>query len=72
MVGLFFTNERVTNFEEAQTSDLDLFARYFKGMLNEGISIAPSQFEGMFLSTEHSDADIEATIEAAERVFSTL
>ncbi|WP_078391835.1 glutamate-1-semialdehyde 2,1-aminomutase [Shouchella patagoniensis] len=72
MVGLFFTNERVTNFEKAQTSDLDLFSRYFKGMLNEGISIAPSQFEGMFLSTEHSDADIEATIEAAERVFSTL
>lgn len=59
MIGLFFTDERVTDFEKAKTADLDLFARYFRGMLAEGISIAPSQFEGMFLSTAHTDADIE-------------
>ncbi|GAF13381.1 LOW QUALITY PROTEIN: glutamate-1-semialdehyde aminotransferase [Bacillus sp. JCM 19045] len=72
MIGLFFTDERVTDFEKAKTADLDLFARYFRGMLAEGISIAPSQFEGMFLSTAHTDADIEKTIQAADRVFSTL
>lgn len=72
MIGLFFTNERVTDFEKAKTADLDLFARYFRGMLAEGISIAPSQFEGMFLSTAHTDDDIEKTIQVADRVFSTL
>lgn len=72
MIGLFFTDERVYNFEKAQTSDLDLFAAYFRGMLAEGISLAPSQFEGLFLSTAHSNEDIEATIAAAERVFQAI
>lgn len=72
MIGLFFTNEHVTNFDQAKTADLELFARYFRGMLEEGVSIAPSQFEGLFLSTAHTDDDIEKTIEAANRVFATL
>lgn len=59
MIGLFFTNEHVTNFDQAKTADLELFARYFRGMLEEGVSIAPSQFEGLFLSTAHTDDDIE-------------
>ncbi|SDC24223.1 glutamate-1-semialdehyde 2,1-aminomutase [Shouchella lonarensis] len=72
MIGLFFTNEQVTNFTQAQTSDLQLFAAYFRGMLAAGISIAPSQFEGMFLSTKHTDEEIEQTIAAAESVFKKL
>lgn len=72
MVGLFFTNEHVRDFPSAKTADLDLFAAYFREMMQEGISIAPSQFEGMFLSTKHTDEMIEETIEAAKRVFARI
>ncbi|GGC93035.1 glutamate-1-semialdehyde 2,1-aminomutase [Thalassobacillus devorans] len=69
MVGFFFNNEEVHNFETASSSDLDLFAKYYRGMIEEGIFLPPSQFEGLFLSTAHSDEDIEKTIEAAKKVF---
>ncbi|KFZ42533.1 hypothetical protein JS80_09355 [Anoxybacillus sp. KU2-6(11)] len=72
MIGIFFTNERVINYETAKTSDLDLFARYYQEMANEGIFLPPSQFEGMFLSTAHTDEDIEKTIEAARRAFAKM
>lgn len=64
MVCPFFTDQKVINYETARTSNLELFKAYFGEMLNQGVSIAPSQFEGMFVSTAHSDEDIEATIEA--------
>ena len=54
MIGFFFTNEKVVDFKSAKTSDLEWFSTYYKGMLEEGIFLPPSQFEGMFLSTEHS------------------
>lgn len=72
MIGLFFTNEDVINYEAAKTSNLDFFASYFKTMLEKGISLPPSQFEGLFLSTAHSDEDIEKTIEAADAAFQNL
>ncbi|WP_413379331.1 glutamate-1-semialdehyde 2,1-aminomutase [Alkalihalobacillus sp. 1P02AB] len=72
MVGFFFTDEKVVNFEVAKTSNLDYFANYFREMLNEGISLPPSQFEGMFLSTKHTEEDIDKTIAAAEKAFSKL
>ncbi|WP_059103900.1 glutamate-1-semialdehyde 2,1-aminomutase [Shouchella shacheensis] len=72
MVGFFFTDENVRDFESAKTSDLDLFAAYFRGMIEEGVSVAPSQFEGLFLSTKHTDEDIEKTIAAVKRVFARL
>lgn len=72
MIGLFFTNEDVYNFEKAKTSDLQLFAAYYKEMANQGVFLPPSQFEGIFLSTAHTDADIEKTIQAAERAFANL
>ncbi|MFC0297010.1 glutamate-1-semialdehyde 2,1-aminomutase [Geobacillus jurassicus] len=72
MIGFFFTNEPVINYETAKTSDLELFAAYYREMANEGIFLPPSQFEGLFLSTAHSDDDIEYTIAAAERVFARL
>ncbi|KPD01565.1 Glutamate-1-semialdehyde 2,1-aminomutase [Geobacillus sp. BCO2] len=72
MIGFFFTNEPVVNYETAKTSDLELFAAYYREMANEGIFLPPSQFEGLFLSTAHSDDDIEYTIAAAERVFARL
>ncbi|XOK59370.1 glutamate-1-semialdehyde 2,1-aminomutase [Paenibacillus elgii] len=64
MVCPFFTDQRVTNYETAKQSDLNKFNRYFGLLLDYGVSIPPSQFEGMFVSAAHSDDDIEATIEA--------
>ncbi|USK58989.1 glutamate-1-semialdehyde 2,1-aminomutase [Peribacillus asahii] len=72
MIGVFFTNEDVINFETAKTSDLTFFASYFREMANQGVYLPPSQFEGLFLSTAHSDEDLEKTIAAAEHAFSTL
>src|SRR5690625_1396409 len=62
MMGVFFTDQPVTNFDEAQTSDLELFKKYYQGMIEEGIFLPPSQFEGLFMSTAHTDEDIEQTI----------
>ncbi len=72
MVGFFFNQEPVTNFETASQSNLEMFASYYRGMIEEGIFLPPSQFEGLFLSAAHSDEDIERTIEAAKKVFATL
>ncbi|MNR52180.1 Glutamate-1-semialdehyde 2,1-aminomutase [compost metagenome] len=64
MVCPFFTDEKVINYETAKTSDLNLFNRYFAALVDEGISVPPSQFEGMFVSGVHTEEDIDATIEA--------
>ena len=72
MIGVFFTNEDVINYESAKTSDLTFFASYYREMAEQGIYLPPSQFEGLFLSTAHSDEDIEKTIAAAEQAFAKL
>ncbi|AUZ31631.1 glutamate-1-semialdehyde 2,1-aminomutase [Bacillus licheniformis] len=72
MIGFFFTNGPVINYDTAKQSDLGLFAEYYKGMADEGVFLPPSQFEGLFLSTAHTDDDIEHTIKAAERVFERI
>ncbi|MFC7061629.1 glutamate-1-semialdehyde 2,1-aminomutase [Halobacillus seohaensis] len=72
MVGVFFTNEPVVNFETANQSDLEMFSRYYRGMIEQGVFLPPSQFEGIFLSSAHTDEDIEDTIQAVETVFQTL
>ncbi|BDG36979.1 glutamate-1-semialdehyde 2,1-aminomutase [Parageobacillus sp. VR-IP] len=72
MIGFFFTNEKVINYEKAKTSDLDMFAIYYREMAEQGIFLPPSQFEGLFLSTEHTEEDIEKTIAAAERAFAKI
>lgn len=72
MVGPFFTSDEVVNYETAKSSDLELFRRYFAAMITEGINIAPSQFEGMFVSGVHTEEDIEATIEAHRRALKAL
>lgn len=72
MLGVFFTNEKVVNFDAAKTSNLEYFSKYYQAMIEEGIFLPPSQFEGLFLSTEHTDADIEKTIEAIRKAFSKL
>ncbi|MDF1506900.1 glutamate-1-semialdehyde 2,1-aminomutase [Robertmurraya sp. DFI.2.37] len=72
MIGFFFTKEDVINYEAAKTSNLDFFASYYQEMANQGVFLPPSQFEGLFLSTAHSDEDIDKTIAAAEVAFSKL
>ncbi|WP_124727077.1 glutamate-1-semialdehyde 2,1-aminomutase [Staphylospora marina] len=72
MVCLFFTHEKVSDYAGAKTSDTDLFARYFRLMLEEGVLVPPSQFEGMFLSTAHTDEDIARTLEANRRALKKL
>ncbi len=72
MLGLFFTEKRVSDFAGAQTSDLTMFAKYFKGMLERGIYLAPSQYEALFVSSAHNEGDVQATILAAKEVLDTL
>jgi glutamate-1-semialdehyde 2,1-aminomutase len=68
----YFSSAPVHNLEDALRSDRQRFAKYFHGMLNEGVYLAPSQFEAGFLSTAHSPADVDKTIAAAARVLRQL
>ena len=69
---LYFTNEKVTHYEQVENSDGDAFAQFFKLMLNQGINLAPSKFEAWFLTTEHTEEDIDRTLEAADYAFSKM
>ena len=60
---LFFTEQEVVDYTSAKSSDTKAFSEYFKGMLAQGIHMAPSQFEAMFISAAHSDEDIQRTID---------
>ena len=68
----YFTDQPVHNLADAMKSDRERFARYFRGMLEQGVFLAPSQFEAGFLSTAHTEADIEATIQAARTVLKKI
>ncbi|RSD23330.1 glutamate-1-semialdehyde 2,1-aminomutase [Mesobacillus subterraneus] len=72
MIGIFFTNENVINYDVAKRSNLEFFAAYYREMANEGVFLPPSQFEGLFLSTAHTDEDLQKTIQAAEKAFAKL
>jgi glutamate-1-semialdehyde 2,1-aminomutase len=72
MLGMFFTDRQVTSFDDAKTSDLQMFSAFYQGMRQQGIYIAPSQFEVLFLSAAHTDEHIDATISAAEQVLAAL
>ncbi|WP_201713660.1 glutamate-1-semialdehyde 2,1-aminomutase [Rossellomorea arthrocnemi] len=72
MIGIFFTNEEVSNYEGAKSSDLEMFADYYREMAHSGVFLPPSQFEGLFLSTAHTDDDIEKTLQAAEKAFEKI
>ncbi len=69
---LFFAEQPVHNLAEAMQTDRERFKKYFHGMLAEGVYLAPSAFEAAFLSDAHTEADIDATIAAAEKVMATL
>lgn len=69
MFGFFFTEGPVYNFDDAKKSDTAKFGRFYRGMLEEGVYFAPSQFEAGFTSLAHTPEDIQNTIAAAEKVF---
>ena len=72
MFTLFFTDQRVVDFQTAKTSDTEKFAAYFNRMLESGIYLPPSQFEACFVSIAHSQADLNRTIEASREALINL
>jgi glutamate-1-semialdehyde 2,1-aminomutase len=72
MGGFFFHGGPVRNYLEATASDTDRYTRFFWSMLAAGVYFAPSQFEALFLSTAHGDAEIEETLAVADRAFASL
>ena len=72
LAGFFFADDEVTNYEEAKATDPETYARFFRGMLQEGIYLPPSRFEALFISTAHTPEHIDRTVAAAHKVLSTL
>ncbi|WP_299981000.1 glutamate-1-semialdehyde 2,1-aminomutase [uncultured Pseudoteredinibacter sp.] len=73
MWGGFFTEaDTITNFQQVMACDGERFNKFFHGMLDEGVYLAPASYEAGFMSAAHTDADIDATLNAAEKVFNRL
>ncbi|NER82957.1 MAG: glutamate-1-semialdehyde 2,1-aminomutase [Leptolyngbya sp. SIO1D8] len=72
MFGMFFTEGPVNNYEDAKKADTEKFSRFHRGMLEEGVYLAPSQYEAGFTSLAHTDEDIDNTIAAAREVLANL
>ena len=69
LLTVFFTSQAVTGYDQARSSDLALYSRWYRGLLAQGIYTAPSQFEAMFLSHAHTDEDIQKILAAAGSIF---
>ncbi len=73
MFGLFFSSEeKVINFSQVSECDIDLFKKFHRSMLNQGIYFAPSAYEAGFISAAHSKEELDKTIHAASVAFSKL
>lgn len=73
MWGIFFSDEeKIINYQQVMQCDTERFAKFFHGMLAEGVYLAPASYEAGFMSAAHTDQDITDTLDAAERVFATL
>jgi len=72
MISMFFSEQPVTDFASAVTSDTALYGKFFHGMLDEGHYLPPAQFEAWFVSTAHTEANIDETIAAAKRVMQKI
>ena len=73
MFGFFFTDApNVSTYEQVMACDQERFKKFYHGMLNEGVYLAPSAFEAGFVSMAHTDTEINATIQAAKKVFASL
>lgn len=69
---IYFTDETVVNYEQAENTDGEQFAKFFKLMLNQGINLAPSKYEAWFVTTEHTEEDVKVTLDAVEKAFKEL
>ncbi|RAK15539.1 glutamate-1-semialdehyde 2,1-aminomutase [Anoxybacillus vitaminiphilus] len=69
---VYFTTEKVENYEQAQRTDGEMFAKFFKLMLKQGINLAPSKYEAWFITIAHTEEDIQYTLKAVENAFKTL
>ncbi|WP_341960455.1 glutamate-1-semialdehyde 2,1-aminomutase [Planococcus maritimus] len=69
---IYFTDQKVENYEQAEATDGETFGRFFKLMLEQGINLAPSKYEAWFLTTEHTEEDIDTSIRAVEHAFAQL
>ena len=72
MAGFFFSKEVIHNFDDAKKCDLERFAKFYRIMLEKGVYLAPSQFEACFVSSAHSDEDIDQTIVVARQAMAAL
>jgi glutamate-1-semialdehyde 2,1-aminomutase len=72
MFTVFFTSRPVTDYASAKTSDTAAFSAFFRAMLEAGVYLPPSQFEAAFVSTAHTDADVEATVLASRGAFQAV
>ncbi|MBT2572384.1 glutamate-1-semialdehyde 2,1-aminomutase [Bacillus sp. ISL-51] len=66
---VYFTDEKIVNYEQAENTDGEAFAKFFKLMLERGINLAPSKYEAWFITTAHTEEDIDATLKAVEDTF---
>lgn len=71
-LAVYFTNEKVENYEQAENSDGEIFGRFFKLMLSQGVNLAPSRYEAWFLTIAHTEEDINTTLQAVDFVFAQL
>ncbi|WP_153464568.1 MULTISPECIES: glutamate-1-semialdehyde 2,1-aminomutase [Sediminibacillus] len=69
---VFFTDKQVENYEDAENTDGDMFGKFFKLMLEQGINLAPSKYEAWFLTTEHTEEDINQTLDAVRNAFAEM
>ncbi|MBA2876534.1 glutamate-1-semialdehyde 2,1-aminomutase [Thermaerobacillus caldiproteolyticus] len=69
---VYFTTEKVENYEQAERTDGEMFAKFFKLMLKQGINLAPSKYEAWFITLAHTEKDIQYTLEAVENAFKSL
>ncbi len=72
MFSVFFTDNPVKNYQDAKKSNLTMFTKYFQNMLNNGIYLAPSQFEAGFISSAHTQEDLDKTLSAARKSFKSI
>ena len=73
MFGMFFSNEeKVTNFSQASSCNIELFKKFFQEMIKQGVYLAPSAYEAGFLSNAHTDEDLDKTISAASAAFAVI
>jgi glutamate-1-semialdehyde 2,1-aminomutase len=72
MFGLFFSDQQVNSFEQATQCNIEQFKKFFHGMLDEGIYMAPSAYEAGFVSAAHTEEDLQKTIDTAAKVLKDL